>query len=376
MQIKKVKGEKSNQGFSGLLSFISKEYDSILLFVGIFLLFYLGMNLVRSQILMKNLLEPEYLWQKAYLVHGNWSEESLDGVAELFRDQGDNCVIRSVYGGVGYTNDFQELQLYLSAEAFAKKKKIDVEGWEKAANSVMIEGRLKPRTYLRDGTRWIIISGMEFQVYDIVEKDEILAQSVYLNWNNLDKPHKKKYMERIEYANQDRDSAVIQLQSLTQFHDEVESFETKNNNDLRELKRFMDFQKINRQDIFEKMKKFYLFMELAGVFSVYYLTELWFARRKREFLIRRMLGSGLFQIWVSAVKESGTVTGFAFATATLLELLELGLHIAGKLETKEVLYTMVMALLITLVIEFILFGIRIASLIRVYPTQNNIESAN
>lgn len=356
--------------------FFTREYDSVLLFVGIFLLFYLGMNLVRAQILMENLLEPEYLYQKEYLMDGFWPEELLDRAVDLFSGCGDNCVIRHVYGGVGYTNDFQELQMYLSAEALVKKKKLDGVRWNETPNSVLIEGRLKPRSYLKNGERWIIITGMEFRVYDIIEEDEILAQSVYLNWVNMDEEHRQRCMERLDYTvNEWRNDTVIQLQSLTRFREEVDRFEASYEDCLRELGYFYDYEKLDRRDIFEKMKKFYLFMEIAGIICVFYLTKLWFARRKREYLIRRMLGSGMLRLWGRAMKDAGISTGLAFAGAMLLELLQLGMHIAGKLEAKEVLWTLAGAFLITIGIEFTMFGIQVLGLLHIYPTQGNIESA-
>lgn len=359
-----------------LAGFFSREYDSVLLFVGIFLLLYLGMNLVRSRILMENLMKPEYFYQEEYMTDSVWTEDELDHAADLFAGYGDNFVLRGVCGAVGYTNDLQELQLYLSAEALVKKKKLDGVKWNETPNSVLIEGRLKPRSYLRNGERWIIISGMEFRVCEIIDEDEILAQTVLLNWTNMDEEHRKRYLERMHYTVDElRDGIVVRLQSIVKFQEEAKLFETEYKESLREVKNFGDYQKWRRQEIFEKMLKFYFFMELMGAFCVYYLTELWISRRKREYLIRRMLGSSMLRLLGKAITDAGIATALAFALAVLVERLQLELHIAGKLEVREVLWTTTYALLITLGIEFMMLGIHILRLINVYPTQGNIEMA-
>lgn len=353
---------------------LEKGYDTVLMFIGLLLLFYLGLNLVRTQILIQNAMEPKYLYQKDYSVDGKRMEEMMDQAAQIFEGKGDNCVIRGVNASIGYTNNYQEILLYLSAEAFEKRERFDLEGWDKTPNSVLIEGRLKGRCYWKDGERWVVISGMEFPVYGIVEENEILAQSVHMKWNNLDEEHRKKYLERQDFCMSYYDGIPVQIQSLTKLGDEIEDFQALLGNYAKEQKTYKDYTYNARQQTYKKMNILYCIMEIFGLFSIYYLTELWFARRKREFLIRRMLGSSMFSIWGAALREAGGATGLAFGCAMLISMLQMSLHMYGTLGMQDIFMMLASALLITVFLEVLLFGMQLWKIMRISPTQQNIES--
>ena len=355
--------------------FWKKEYDTVLLFIGVTLLFFLGMNLVRTRELIKKATEPRYLYVNDYFTDGKWSEEMMDKAMSLFEGAGDNCVLRDVSAPIGYTNDYQEILLYLSAEALAKKEKIDLVKWNETPNAVLIESRLRSRCYKKDGKMKIIIAGMEFTVYGMIEQNEILAQSVHLNWKNLDDDHRKKYMERQEFYIERlyNDGIPFQVQSLNKFGDEVARFESAFENKIRASESFYEYSLYWKREIYRKMKILYSVMEAFGIFSIYFLAELWFARRKREFLIRRMLGYSVLRIWGVALKEAGSAILLAFGSAMLILLLQLSLHVTGTLGFQDILQILTESFLFTLLLVMALFGVYIWRIVRINPTQQNIE---
>lgn len=359
----------------GMYLFLKKEYDTVLLFIGVTLLFFLGMNLVRTQTLIKKATEPRYLYVNDYFTDGKWSEEMMNRAMCLFEGTGDNCVLRDVSAPVGYTNDYQEILLYLSAEALAKREKIDLAKWNETPNAVLIESRLRSRCYKKDGKMNIIIAGTEFSVYGIIEENEILAQSVHINWKNMDEDHRKKYMERQNFYIERlyNDGIPLQVQSLNKFGDEVARFERDFENDVRASESFYEYSLYWKREIYRKMKILYSVMEVFGIFSLYFLVELWFARRKREFLIRRMLGYSVLRIWGVALKEAGSAILLAFGSAMLIELLQLSLHVAGTLGVQDVFQILMNSFLFTLLLVMALFGVYIWRIVRINPTQQNIE---
>ena len=102
---------------------------------------------------------------------------------------GVNCMLRWIRPTIGPASEKSEALLYLSAEALAKKEKLDLRLWNETPNSVMIEGRMKPMSYMREGKRYISIDGLEFRVLDIILKNELMAYNIHVNWKNLDEEH-------------------------------------------------------------------------------------------------------------------------------------------------------------------------------------------
>ena len=357
--------------------FGQKEYDSLLLFVGMFLLFYLGMNLIRSQILINNLNKPEYLYHKEFFADGIWNKDMFDETFKMLKGSGANCVIRGFMVSVGLTNEHREVRTYLSAEALAKKEKLDYDEWMGIPNSVLIAGRLLNRTYLREGKKWIIIDGIEFQVYAVIESDVILAQSVYMNWGNLEEDYKEWFMWRLadEYDTSGWNGIPLIFEKLTKFHDEINNFQDQFEDCLTTYENYDDYEQWDRQELYEKMQKIYSVMELFCIFVIFYLMEVWFARRKREYLIRRMLGCNALSLCKTAFRDAILIAGSAFFVAVIVMLLQLCFHIAGKLEVLEVLQTIVGSFIITIGFEILMLGFHVLRLINIYPTQANIEAA-
>jgi hypothetical protein len=295
----------------------------------------------------------------------------------MLKGSGANCVIRGFMVSVGLTNEHREVRTYLSAEALAKKEKLDYDEWMGIPNSVLIAGRLLNRTYLREGKKWIIIDGIEFQVYAVIESDVILAQSVYMNWGNLEEDYKEWFMWRLadEYDTSGWNGIPLIFEKLTKFHDEINNFQDQFEDCLTTYENYDDYEQWDRQELYEKMQKIYSVMELFCIFVIFYLMEVWFARRKREYLIRRMLGCNALRLCITAFRDAVLVTGLAFSTAVIVMLLQLCFHIAGKLEVLEVLQTIVGSFIITIGFEILMLGFHVLRLINIYPTQANIEAA-
>ncbi len=363
--------------FKRVFLFCQKEYDSLLLFVGMFLLFYLGMHLIKSQILLNNLNKPDYLYHKEFFLDGPWNKDMLDESSEMLKGSGTNCVIRGFMVSVGLTNDHREVRTYLSAEALAKKEKLDYGEWIKIPNSVLIAGRLLNRTYLREGKKWIIIDGKEFRVYDVIESDVMLAQSVYLNWENLQEDYKEWFTWRLadKYETGGWNGIPLLFEKLTKFNEEINDFQDYFEEFLTAYKNFDDYEQWERQDLYKKMQKIYSLMELFCLFVIFYLMEVWFTRRKREYLIRRMLGCNVLSLFKTAFISAVWVTGSAFFAAVIVMLLKLCFHMAGNLEVLEVLLTIMGSFVITIGFEILTLGFHVLRLINIYPTQANIESA-
>lgn len=360
--------------------FIQKDYDCILMFIGLQLLFYLSMNLVRSEILLKKVMEPQYLYQKAYFTEELWTSDQLDEASLLLEGSGVNCVMRWLYAGIGNSSDDAEALLYLSAEALAKKEKIDLAYWNETQNSVLIEGKAKPKSYVRGAERYILIAGLEFQVLDVIEEYEYMAYNVHVNWKNLDEEHRRifvKYQKDVfEEYEMFFPGFPVQIQSLTMLKGKIDRFEESFTGKKHESGNYNDGKVVYRAFEFKKMKYFYLIMGIFVITGFYFLAELWFRRRRREYLIRRMLGSGGFRLWGISMRDAGIVTVLAFLGAAVIELVQMCMHIFGNVLWHEMLRTLVEAFLIAAGIESVLFVIYISRILEIYPTQGNIESAD
>jgi hypothetical protein len=138
---------------------------------------------------------------------------------------------------------------------------------------------------------------------------------------------------------------------------------------------YIDTASADRANIYTKMKRFYLIMGGFVITCFYSLTKLWFERRKREFLIRRMLGYGGIRLWGRALREAWCVTFFSFVSSAFILIIQMSLHIVGNLLWHEMLQMLAKAFLIAIGIESTIFALYIARLIEANPTQTQIESA-
>ena len=358
---------------------MQKEYDALLLLLGLMLLFYLSMNLSRSAYLIQKTSRPQYLYQKLYFTDGIWSSEMMDEANRMLKGLGVNCIIRDFSLSIGETIDKAEILLCLSVEGIAKKEKLNLSEWNVTPNSVLIEGRMKGRTYVRDKQRFIKMNGLEYPVFGIVAEDEIMGFRVYANWENMDPEHRRVFLDYQDYVHEEFQMVFrgfpIQLQSLTAMQEKADVFEKCFQGKLHVASGYSDGVIQDRTNLYQRLTGFYAAMEFFVLAGFYYLCDLWFKKRKREYLIRRMLGCGFLRLWGRVIMETGLVTVLALAGALMIGMLQYGMHVAGNLLWQEMLATSGKAFLMVIVMEFLTYGIYVSRLTRIYPTQENIESA-
>lgn len=357
--------------------YIHKEYDSVLLLMGLMMLCYLSMNLVRAQYVYKNASTPKYRFSMEYVMDGIWAGEMLDEVSAWFEGRGDNCSIRGLGGKAGNSLDGGEMVIYLSAEAIAQKEKLDLAQWNEKKNALLIEGQLKNMTYKKNGETCILINDMEFVVYDVINEMELLGRSCYVNWKNLDEEHRRMVLKSLEdrYIDGVESSQTIQVERLTRFEGEQEEFAERYQEHMHTRLNYEGPFDFARKYLAIKLNAFYLGMLILGLSSLYYIVVLWIQRRKREFLIRRILGFGYFRLVGTAIREAGTVTLLAFGGALLAELVKIGYGTLKSLLWHQLIPALIYSLLITLAMEILLVGSQILFILRICPTQGNIESA-
>ena len=359
--------------------FLQKYYDSILLLIGIVLLLYLSMSLVRSHYLHENAVKNRFPFHKEYWMEGLWTDEELNNLCVLFENSGANCCIRDMFLTVGNVLDTKEVILYFATAPLSKNEE-ELLGWDNTPNSVLVDGRLKKEIYRKGEIPYILIDGNEYQVYEIINENEILGLNVHVNWKNMDDEHKKPFLEMFEnlyneMVNGSQSCLILRIEGKTEPKQAMKDFLNTNADRLRELWDYTDPVKYARSFLASKMEIFYALMVLLGVYCLFFLSEIWISRRKREFLIRRMLGCGYFSILWGAIRESNLVVCIAFILATTIELMQIGFHIAGNVLWHQAILVVICAFVFTVVMQMILFGYYVAKLIRIHPTQGNIESA-
>lgn len=357
--------------------YLCREYDSILLLIGLTMLFYLCMNLVRAQFLYNNSNVPQYRYSKEYTMDGDWTGELLDEMSEWFEGKGDNCSIRCIGGKVGNSLEMGELVVCLSAEALVKKEKLDLEKWNQKKNGILIDGELRKFTYGNAGETYILINDMEFVVYDVIREMELLGQSSYANWVNLDEEHRRAVLMALQDG--DRKGAesnqTIQIERLTQFAGEPEAFEERYGEYCHVRLNYQGVYDSTRKYLALKMEFFYLGMVVMGICSLDFIVNLWVSRRKRELLIKRIWGFGYWRLVGTLMRECFAITLMAFGTAVILELVKIGFSVASSLLWHRVIRVLLCSALIAIAIEIWMVAIQTLSIIRMYPTQENIETA-
>ena len=356
--------------------YIRKEYDSLLLLVGMLLLFYLTMNLVRAQYIYQNASTPKYRFSTEYMMDGIWTGEMLDGVSAWFEGRGDNCSIRGLGGKAGNSLEVGEMVVYLSAEAVVKKEKLDLAEWIEKKNAIIIEGELKELTYKNNGETCIRINDEEFIVFGVMNEMDLLGRSSYINWKNLDEDHRRMVLDTLENMQvYGVGSQWIQMERLTKLEGEQEEFAERYKEYVHESWNYEGLYDYTRKYLAIKINVFYFGMLILGWGSLSFIVDLWIQRRKREFLIRRILGYGYFRLVGTAIKEAGTITLIAFGGALIAEFIKIGYAAVISLLWHQVILALLYAFLIAAAMEILLVGSQISAILRISPTQGNIESA-
>lgn len=373
--------KQKKQWFCGFQSeWIHKYYDSFFLMVGLTLLFFLCMSLIRADFAYKNALELIYSYHKEYLPLGVWTKEQFDEICDIFEGTGDNCTARDLTVMVGDVLDIKGAILYFSAEAMAKEKGIDLNGWNETPNAILVEGQLKKEIYHKNGADYIEINGMEYIAYQVINEREYVAQEVHVNWKNLDEEHKNSILSICQpvYENEEECAYGFIIESKKPFQNEIERFENEFLERIGNLDKSWNYEEsfsLVQRYMSSRMKHFYLAMLFLGIYSLYFISEVWFARRKRELLIRRMLGCGFFSILWSVMKESGTIILMAAALATFIEMAVIGYMPVGNYFFHQILLIIVFAIVLAIFLQTVLFGLRLIKIMKTEPTQANIEAA-
>ena len=365
---------------SSLSELIQKYYDSILLMVGLTLLFFLCMSLIRADFAYKNAIKLIYSYHKEYLPLSAWTKEQFDEICDIFEGAGDNCMARDLTVMVGDVLDVKGAILYFSAEAMAKEKGINLNEWNGTPNAVLVEGQLKKEIYHGNGADYIEINGMEYIAYQVINEREYVAQEVHVNWKNLDEEHKNSILSVCQpiYENDEECAYGFIIESKKPFQNEIVSFENIFIERIGNLDKSWNYEEsftLVQRYMSSRMKHFYFAMLILGIYSLYFISEVWFARRKRELLIRRMLGCGFFSILWSVMKESGTIILIAATLATFIEMTVIGYMPVGNYFLYQILLIIVFAILLAIFLQTALFGLRLIKLMKTEPTQANIEAA-
>lgn len=360
-----------------VIQYLQKEYDSILLLIGLTLLFYLCMNLVRAQFIYNSATIPKYRFSKEYTMSGNWTSDMLDETSDWFEGRGYNCSIRCLGGKVGNSLEVGEFFIYLSAEELAKKEKISLEKWNEKKNAILIDGELTKFTYRNHGDTCILINDMEYVVFDIINEVELLGQSSYANWKNMDEDHRQTIIMALMLDERKgvESNRTFQVERLTQFDGQVDEFFKLHDVGLQENFNFQGAYDMPRKYLALKTDLFYVGMVVMGICSLHYILSLWVLRRKRELMIRRMLGFNFWRLVKTLMKECFWITLLSFIIAMALEIGKIGFSVARAMLWHRVTLAIFYSAFISLLIELSLVVFQTLTIIKIYPTHENIEMA-
>lgn len=104
-------------------TFLKKNYDNVLMMVGLSLTFFLLMNAFHAKFKIDEIQQSRYAFQKWYLCDGEPNVEDADEISKIFRGYGKNCILKNNSVIIGDTYESVEVFICLSGEAFAKKIK-------------------------------------------------------------------------------------------------------------------------------------------------------------------------------------------------------------------------------------------------------------
>lgn len=355
-----------------LLSYIRRNYDNILMVIGFALTFFLFTNVMRllsdSMSFEDDIDGFQYTETYQYLPV-SLELEDLQNMKESLEGSGLNCKIEGGRFQIGTLFDRTEVAVYLVTEAFPQ----DIFECREIENSVLIGESMDVYTYERDGTEYLSMEGMEYQVFDRLESHAIADHRIYLFWQNLSEEYQTDVLAAMNDKLSSFESFYITLQGREPFDGKQEAFLSVLSD---QIVRIQEYDSSDYLVSFhtEFCRNASVILAVFAVICCGTIAVLWISRRKREYLIRRTFGYGTFRMTGIILRE---ISGIALLSLLLSWILEVAYMFFNGIYMTD-LHRGLAGILVSFVGAFLIVGLVILhpmiQIIRTHPTQGGIDS--
>ena len=300
-----------------VLDYIRTYYDNVLMVLGFVLSFFLVINCIRLLGEMEMTSKGESAFPNEFTAKYTMNEEEtqkvdIEKLILMLQEYQVNILLENCYVARGDLLEYMPVSVCISTPLGMKfvleKGVLNLKEQGSIDGEILIGKSLKDYVWIKKNKEYITLGGQEFSVGGVLDYVGIDDESVYILWEQLNEEQKKDLITEIEKycLNFNNVNLQITMQSNTSLDTIYQELSEKISTDLYGQIQ-VAVEKEDR-DVFDSARKkinvmLSVILLIFSVISCIVISDLWFSRRKKEFLIRKAFGYNMRQIAVVLIKE-------------------------------------------------------------------------
>ena len=372
-----------------LLDYLKTYYDNGLLILGFVLSFFLVINCVRLLGEMETVSNRKSGFPNEFTAEYTMNEEEIQKVdieklILVLQEYPVNILLENCYVARGDLLEYMPVSVCISAplgmEFALEKGVLNLKEQSTIDGEILIGKSLKEYVRTKNSKEYITLGGQEFLVGGVLDYVGIDDESVYILWEQLNENQKKDFIIEIENycLNFNNVNLQITMQSNTSLDTIYQELSEKISTDLYAKIQVAD-EKEDR-DVFDSARKkinvmLSVILLIFSVISCIVISDLWFSRRKKEFLIRKAFGYNMRQIAVVLIKEISKMSLVSLFISILLQMIYSYCKHYGTADMRTSIIQIFSLLLGVLAVDGIVMIRPYLKISQLNPSQSIIDSA-
>ena len=372
------------------LDYIRTYYDDLLMMLGFVLTFFLVINCIRLFGEMEMVSKGERSFSNEYIAEYTMNEEEIQNIdieklISLLQKYQVNVFLENCYVARGDLLEYMPVSVCISSSlgiefSLEKGKVLKLMGEDNIDGEILIGKSLEEYVQIKENKEYITLGGQEFLVGGVLNYVGIDDESVYILWEQLNENQKKNLITEIESycLNYNNVNLQIAMQSDTSLDAIYQELSEKISANLYGQIQVAD-EKEDR-DVFDSARKkinvmLSVILLVFSLISCIVISDLWFSRRKKEFLIRKAFGYNMRQIAVLLIKEIGRMSLVSLLVSIPMQMIYSFCKHYGTTDMITSIIQIFALLIGVLAVDGIVMIRPYLKISKLNPSQNIIDSA-
>ena len=373
-----------------MLDYIRMYYDNLLMIVGFVLSFFLVINCIRLLGEMEMTSKGESAFPNEFTAKYTMNEEEtqkvdIEKLILMLQEYQVNILLENCYVARGDLLEYMPVSVCISSSlgiefSLEKGKVLKLMGEDNIDGEILIGKSLEEYVQIKENKEYITLGGQEFLVGGVLNYVGIDDESVYILWEQLNENQKKNLITEIESycSNYNNVNLQIAMQSDTSLDAIYQELSEKISANLYGQIQVAD-EKEDR-DVFDSARKkinvmLSVILLVFSLISCIVISDLWFSRRKKEFLIRKAFGYNMRQIAVLLIKEIGRMSLVSLLVSIPMQMIYSFCKHYGTTDMITSIIQIFALLIGVLAVDGIVMIRPYLKISKLNPSQNIIDSA-
>ena len=372
-----------------VLDYIRTYYDNVLMVLGFVLSFFLVINCIRLLGEMEMTSKGESAFPNEFTAKYTMNEEEtqkvdIEKLILMLQEYQVNILLENCYVARGGLLEYMPVSVCISTPLGMKfvleKGVLNLKEQGSIDGEILIGKSLKDYVWIKKNKEYITLGGQEFSVGGVLDYVGIDDESVYILWEQLNEEQKKDLITEIEKycLNFNNVNLQITMQSNTSLDTIYQELSEKISTDLYGQIQ-VAVEKEDR-DVFDSARKkinvmLSVILLIFSVISCIVISDLWFSRRKKEFLIRKAFGYNMRQIAVVLIKEISRMSLVSLLISVPLQMIYSYCKHYGTADMRTSIILILDLLIGVLAVDGIVMIRPYLKISKLNPSQSIIDSA-